>query len=154
MPAKKHPYTVDRINYESETAAAKALEIGLMVLRSRLRSFHFPEYVSKYHKKEKLRRIPSISCTIEGVEYSSISSAAKNLEMSANTISSRLKSSDYPDYVCADIPKEPPKPIEYNYTVNGKKYRTLQEIGDMEGLTRERIRQKMNSPRHTAYQKL
>ena len=154
MPVKKHPCIVDGIYYESETAAARALGIGLMVLRSRLRSLNFPKYVSKHHKKVEYRRIPSISCTIKGVEYASITCAARKLGRSPNLIFRRLRSFDFPDYVSTHVPKVA-KPTEApRYEVDGKKYHTLQEIGNMEGLTRERIRQKMNSPKHPRYQRL
>ena len=154
MPRKRHPCTVDGIRYESEMAATKALGVHLVTLRSRLRSSNFPGYISKHHPKVKRRKttVPK-SCSIKGVEYASITAAAEKLKMNAATLSNRLKSSNYPDYVCADIPKEPPKAIKYSYAVNGKKYRTLQEIGDVEGLTRERIRQKMNSPKYSGYQR-
>lgn len=155
MPAKKQPCIVNKIRYESETAAAKATKIGLMVLRSRLCSFHFPEYKSKYHKKVKRRRrISSISCTIRGVKYASLVAASKKFKVSTNAISNRLKSPNYPDYVSADVPKKPPKPIKYNYKVKGKKYRSLQEIADVEGVTKEWIRQKMNNPKYSGYQRL
>lgn len=54
---------------------------------------------------------------------------------------------NYLDYVCAEIPK-------YGYTVDRKKCRTLQEIADVEGLTRERIRQKMNNPSYAEYKRI
>lgn len=154
MPRKKQPCTVNGVRYESESAATKALDMNLVTLRTRLRSSNFPEYASKHHRKIKRgKKIAPKDCSIKGVEYPSITAAARKLKMNANTLSNRLKSSNYPDYVCAGIPKVS-KPVKYGYTVNGRKYRTLQEIGDMEGLTRERIRQKMNSPKHPAYQKL
>ena len=127
-----------------------------MMLRTRLRSSNFPNYTSKHHTKVK-RKKASVPCVIRGVEYPSISDAARNLKTQHGTIRSRLISSNFPDYVAAGIPKkppEPPKPIKYRYKVNGKKYRTLQEIGDMERLSKERIRQKMNSPKHPGYRRL
>ena len=147
------PCNIDGIDYESESKAAKSLGINLMALRSRLRSSNFPEYKSKHHKKVQRRKMLSkrVRCTIKGVEYISVSVAARKLGKSPTTIFKRLRSFNFPDYVCVDIPKESPK---YSYTVNGKKYRTLQEIGDMEGLTRERIRQKMNSSSHPEYRRL
>ena len=155
MPLKKQPCTVDGVRYESETMAAKTLEIGLMVLRTRLRSSNFPSYTSKHQTKVKRgKQVVPIPCTIKGVEYPSITNAARKLKTSDITIRNRLASSNFPDYVCPTIPKKQPKPPKYNYTVNGKKYRSLQEIGDMEGLTRERIRQKMNSPKHPGYQRI
>ena len=153
---KRCPCTIKGIRYESEIVAANTLGIRVDILRSRFRSSNYPEYISKYHSKIQRKRRFRFRCTIKGVEYASVSEATKKLKMNPNTLFNRLKSFDYPDYVCADIPKvsKPPKPIKYNYTVNGKKYRSLQEIGDMEGLTRERIRQKMNDPKKPEYQRL
>ncbi|MCY4053212.1 MAG: hypothetical protein OXE98_04955 [Hyphomicrobiales bacterium] len=153
---KKTPCIIDGVHYESISAAARALGVDFMMLRTRLRSSNFPDYTSKYHAKVK-RKTVSIPCVIRGVEYPSISDATRKLKTQHEKIRSRLSSSNFPDYVAADIPKkphEPPKPIKYRYTVNGKKYRSLQEIGDMEGLTKERIRQKMNSSKYPGYRRL
>ena len=155
MPSKKKPCTIDGVHYESESVAAKTLGIYVGVLKGRLGSSNFPNYISKHHPKiKRRRRIPSISCSIKGVEYTSITDAARKLGRSPNLIFRRLQSFDFPDYVSANVPKvvQPTKPPRYE--VNGKKYRSLQEIGDAEGLTRERIRQKMNSPKYSGYQRL
>ena len=148
---------VNGIHYESESEASRVLDIDLMTLRIRLRSSNFPGYKSKYQKKIKRRkRIASISCTVKGVKYASISKVARKFKRSYNTILKRLQSFDYPDYICDDIPKvtKPSKPIKYNYKVKDKKYRTLQDIADVEGLTKERIRQKMNDPSYKEYKRL
>ena len=155
MPPKKKPCTIDGVHYESESVAAKALGTYVGVLQNRLGSSNFPNYRSKHHPKVKRRKkIPFVSCTIKGVKYPSINSAAKKLGRSPNLIFKRLRSFDFPDYISADVPKvkQPTKPPRYE--VNGKKYRSLQEIGDAEGLTRERIRQKMNNPKYSGYQRL
>ena len=147
---------VKGVRYESQIVAANTLGVSTIVLRHRLRSSNYPEYISKYHLKVQRKKRSRFRCIIKGVEYASVSEAAKKLKMNPNTLSNRLKSFNYPDYVCAEIPKisKPPKPIKYNYKVNGKKYRSLQEIGDMEGLTKERIRQKMNDLKYPGYQRL
>ena len=152
MPLKGQPCIIDGVRYESESAAARDLGIDIMVLRFRLRSSNFLNYTSKHHKKVK-RKTVSIPCVIRGVEYPSIFAAAQKFKVTPPTISYRLRSCNYPDYVCADIPKIV-KPVRYRYKVKGKKYRTLQEIADIEGLTKERIRQKMNSSKHPAYRRL
>ena len=48
--------------------------------------------------------------------------------------------------------KKPLTP-KYIYNVNGKKYRTLQEIANAEGVSQERIRQKMDDPFYEEYQR-
>ena len=156
MPQKKKPCTIDGISYESQYAAARALGIHTTLLKARFASSNFPNYKSKYHRKikRKGKGAKKISCTIKGVKYSSFVAASKKFKVSPPTIFYRLKSPNYSDYISADIPKNPPKPVKYNFMVNGKKYRTMQEIGDVEGVTRERIRQKMNDPKHRGYRRL
>ena len=152
----QRPCNVDGIDYESEGAAARTLKINVTALRSRFRSSNFPGYTSKYHTKVKRRKMlfKRIRCSIKGVEYISVSAAARNLKKRPATIFKRLRSFNFPDYVCANIPKKPLKTPKYRYTVNGKKHRTLQEIADMEGVTKEWVRQKMNNPKHSGYQRL
>ena len=150
MSRKRLPCTVNGVHYKSEGSAAKALGVYVTVLRGRLQSSNFPEYTSRHHPK-KYRRKKFIPCSVAGVQYSSTGVASRALGISAALLKSRLASLDYPDYVCAEIPK---KPRKYSYTVNGEKYRTLQEIANVEGLTRERIRQKMNDSSYTGYRRL
>lgn len=149
MSTKKQPCTINGVYYESESAAARSLGIGTGKVRTRLCSSNFPEYVSEYHTKiDVVRRI---QCSVAGVKYRSIGLAARELKISYGEMKNRLASFNYPDYVCAEVPKKTPK---YSYTVDGRKYRTLQEIADMEGLTRERIRQKMNNPSYAGYKRI
>ena len=158
MPSKSLPCIIDGVRYESIHAAARALRTDFGRVLFRLRSSNFPNYTSKHHTKVKRGKqsIP-ILCTIKGVEYASTADAAKKLKIRPQTIRNRLRSPKFPDYICERIPKKPPKPPKppkYSYTVNGKKYRTLQEIGNMEGLTREQIRRKMNSPKYPGYRRV
>ena len=143
--------TIDGIEYVSATRAAKALGISLGSLLSRLHSSNYPEYVSQYRPKEKRRRYAA-PCSVAGVEYASVSDASRKLGIAEDMIRRRLASPDFPDYVCADIPKNPPKPPRY--TVRGKPYETMKEIAKAEGVTGERIRQKMNDPSYPEYQRL
>ena len=146
------PCTIDGTDYESEYAAAKALGITIVGLQTRLYSSNFPGCISKYRPKIQ-RRKTRVRCRIKGVEYASIADVAKKFKILPTTISKRLKSCNYPDYVSADIPKKTPKTPKYSYRVNGKKYRTLQEIADEEGVTKERIRQKMNDQSYRKYKR-
>ena len=147
------PCTINGVVYESEVAAAKALKIGNHKLRGRLRSSNFPEYVSGHRAKEKRRRHP-VPCSVAGVEYRSIVCAAKKLGITEGEMRTRLTSLDYPDYVSPYISKKPKLQRPMRYKAREKLYRTLQEIGDEEGITRERVRQKINSPLHPDYERL
>lgn len=150
MNGKRQPCRIGGVDYESETAAAKALGIGIGSLRSRFCSSKYPGYASQYHSKINVgKRTP---CSIAGTDYKSIGLAAREMGISSALLRKQLASLDYPDYICAEIPKEPPKLPQYR--VKGKYYNSLQEIADMEGLTRERIRQKMNSPLYPDHQRV
>ena len=153
MSRKGSPCTIDGVAYKSETAAIKALEIGNETLRYRLRSSNFPGYISESQPKKK-RRKQFFPCSVAGVEYRSVGYAAEKLGVPDGEMRRRLASFDYPDHVCADIPKKPKPDKPLRYRVRGKIYRTLQEIGDEESITRERVRQKINSPLHPDYQRL
>ena len=146
------PCTINGVRYESLVTAAKALEIDRRTMRNRLRSSNFPEYISEHHEKIKRKKpTTSIRCIIKGVEYASIANASKKLKITAPTISYRLRSFRFPDYVSPDIPKNISK---YRYTANGKKYATLQEIADAEGETLRHVTQKIYNPKKTEYQRL
>ena len=156
--SRKHPCIVDEVEYKSEIAAAKDLGIEIAVLHDRLRSSSHPGYISKYHTKE-VRKKPLVPCSVDGAEYASITDASKTLGISVALIRSRLASPDFPEYVCADIPKkpkpqEPSKPRFLRYKARGKFYATLQEIADAEGITEEQARQRMNDPSCMEYQPL
>lgn len=111
---------------------------------------NFPEYISQRREehRNKKRLLP---CSVAGVEYKFILEASRVLEMLDYEVKRRLASFDYPDYVCATIPK---KTSKYGYMVDGKKYLSSQEIADEEGLSKKRIRQKMNDPKMPGYHKL
>ena len=148
---KKQPCTIDGVEYKSEGATARAFGIRVPVLRNRLRSSNYPKYTSIYHTKQR-RRKEVIPCSVDGVEYASLAVASRKLGIDSHKIKRRLASFDFPNYVCVDIPKKPRKPPDPpKYTVRGKLYRTLQEIADMEGVTREWIRRKISSPWHPDY---
>ena len=151
---KKRSCRIDGIDYESEHAAARVLGLNVPTLLNRLRSSNFPEYTSKYHRKIQRKRGSRIRCNIMGIEYDSISDASIKLEIPFGVVSRRLQSFDYPDYICADKPKQSKPVIQPRYAVNGDKYNTLGEIAEREGLTQERIRQKMNSFSYPEYRRL
>ena len=148
MGRKRLPCTIGGVEYESQKAAARAFDVHVTVLQCRLRSSNYPEYISRYHPKER-RRKQFISCSVAGVEYASLADASRGVGIAVHEMRRRLASADYPDYACATIPKKPWKPPRY--TVRGKPYKSLREVAEMEGVTGERIRQKMNNPAYPDY---
>lgn len=130
MVTARYPCTINGVHHESGYAAAKTLEMRVNSLRYHLRASDYPEYTSRYHARKEHRK-HFIPYTVAGVEYASITDASKKLGVSVYGMERRLASTDYPNYICAVIPrKSPPSP---KYSVRGKPYKTLQEIADKEG---------------------
>ena len=92
---KKRPCTVSGVEYESEMAAARVFDVRASVLRCRLRSSNYPEYISRYHPKEE-RRKRFVSCSVAGVEYASVSDASRKLGIADHEMRRRLASTDFP----------------------------------------------------------
>lgn len=141
---------VNGAHYKSEYEAAKILGFHINGLRRRLKSSTFPDYISKHHPKEKRRVI--VPCSVAGVDYKSVGSAARDLKVRYDEMKRRLASTDYPDYVCDKYPKKPTK--VFKYEVRGEKYKTMREIADVEGLSRGRIQQKIKSSKYPEYRKI
>lgn len=141
-----YPCTINGVDYESETAASKALGINVI---PRIISSNFPEYVSKHRPKRKCRA--SVSCTVAGVEYKTIGKASKDLRISYNEMIRRFVSLDFPDYVCNKYPKEK---RDFRYKVKGKLYKTLQEAAKGEGVSIYLISQRLENSSNPDYQRL
>ena len=130
MVTARYPCTINGVHHESGYATAKTLEMRMSSLRYRLRASDYPEYTSRYHARKEHRK-HFIPYTVVGVEYASIANASKKLRLSVYGMKRLLASTNYPDYMCAAIPRKSlPSP---KYSVRGKSYKTLQEIADKEG---------------------
>ena len=154
MPVKRQACTVDGVHYESENAVARALNIGLGAVRHRLRSSNYPEYVSKHHPKEDCSNERLVPCSIAGIEYKSTRHAAKELGISPYKVKRRLSSLDYPDYVCAGIPKKPTTPAKsdgYPCTINGVPYKSEKEAAEALGVYTSGLRIRLRSPNFPEY---
>ena len=109
---KKQPCSIDGIRYESESADAKALGIGLITSRHRLKSSNYPRYVSEHHSKKtpenwfsKKPQEGRYSCTVGGIHYESERVAMRVLGIGIRQLRNRLQSFDFPDYVSKLHPK-------------------------------------------------
>lgn len=152
LRCKKYPCTIDGIEYESEQVAANALGINAATLRGRLSSPKFPEYTSEYYHKIRLHRVP---CVVAGVEYESITSAVKKLEISYGEMIKRLHSFDYPDYVSVRHPKIrfTPKNPSISCTINGIEYKSLTSAAKDLGISLSTLRYRLGSSNFPGYVK-
>ena len=106
--------TIKGVKYESQKSAAEALGLDVGVLRYRLKSSNFPEYVSAHHKKMNVNKgYARIGCSVAGVEYNSVRYAQLTLGISHYEMMYRFTSLDYPNYIHPHIAKKPSKTRKY-----------------------------------------
>lgn len=106
--------TINRVKYESQKIAAESLGLDVGVLRYRLKSSNFPEYVSAHHKKMNVNKgYARTGCSVAGVEYNSVRSAQITLGISHYEMMRRFASLDYPNYIHPHIAKKPSKTRRY-----------------------------------------
>jgi hypothetical protein len=94
------PVTIDGVEYETQSAAARALEIDINTLKKRCASPAFPDYVcASIPKKAPKDGKPSLlRVEIDGISYRSVNAAYKALGVDRPIIKARCKSDDWPTW--------------------------------------------------------
>ena len=140
--------TINGIEYKSLANGAKDLGITSNVLKNRLRSPNFPDYISEHHPKRPRGSTErkTHSCTIGGIEYESLSAAAKGLGISLSTLKNRLLSPNFPDYASKHYPKRPVEIKKLPCTVDGTEYESLSAAAKDLGIGIETLKHRLRSP--------
>jgi hypothetical protein len=161
--SNKREIIIDNIQYGSISQASKNLNLDRSLIRSRLKSSHFKNYLFKdndlnikYNKyidvDTHLSKKERVS--IDGVEYGSITDAVKNLNKPHDYINWRLNSKSYPNWFYLDkvvelketgIPKL--KPV----SINGVEYESISKAVEGSGIDRQIMRYRLKSNNHTEY---
>ena len=150
---KPKPCKVNGIHYKSGNDAAAALGIPRSTLRMRLTSPNFPQYSSKHYPKTSIERT-FVSCSIDGVEYRSISSASKKLGIPTGKIKRRLVSFHYPGYVCAKHPKRKRESHKFQgqpCMINGVRYKSENAAANALGTGAAKLRYRLKSSNFPEY---
>ena len=149
---KKYACVINGTEYESLSAAANDLGISKETLKYRLRSPNFPGYISEHHPKRLERK--AHSCTINGVEYKSLTEAAKDLGITGNVLKNRLRSPNFPDHISQHCPKRPRKPPERktrSCTIGGIEYESLSSAARDLGISKTALKNRLRSSNFPGY---
>jgi hypothetical protein len=101
---------IDGNVYGSTGVAAKELCMDISLIRSRIASIHFPNYgyidtTNGDVCKQADTLVPNArrkKVIVKGVEYASITSAARTLHMTTDTVRNRISNGSYPEWVFKD----------------------------------------------------
>ncbi|MDD5228276.1 MAG: NUMOD1 domain-containing DNA-binding protein [Methylococcales bacterium] len=140
---------IGEIKYGSLVEAEKATGIKHGTLAVRAKSSNYPDIkidgVVKTQRSEKMSKL-AVSVTIDGVEYQTLSDAARVIGIDINTIKKRCCSLSFPNYISkdADLQKKPPKdgrPSLRRITIDGNKYRSIKAAHEAVGIPRDKLKQ-------------
>ena len=142
------PVEVEGVRFESRKAAAKFF--GIVSVTKRLASSNFPEWIDlsgKITKKEtgKVRQ----PITVNGRFFGSLADAERATKIKQDTLAFRARSSNYPDIVCPDIPKENrdvgTAKSAIQVSVRGSNYLSLSEAARAEGIDINTVKTRLKS---------
>jgi len=154
---------IDNTQYDSISEAANILNIDRSLIRSRLKSSHFKNYLFKDNdlniKYNKFIEIdPHLSkkerISIKGKEYESITEASKILNKTNDYITWRLNSKSYPDciYLNKEVElKETGEPKMKRVSILGKEYESISKAVDGSGIDRQIMRYRLKSNNYPDY---
>ena len=154
---------IDNIKYNSITEATKKLNVSRSLIRKRLKSTHFKNYLFQDNKlNEKYKKFEEIDphlskkqpISVKGKEYQSITEASKDLKKPFDYISWRLNSSTYTDWYYIDkevnlINTGIKKMKKVN--ILGKEYESISQAVIETGINREIMRYRIKTKKYTEY---
>ena len=154
---------IDGIEYGSISEAVEKLNIDRTLIRYRLKSSHFKNYLfGDYNLNIKYNKYidvdPHLSkkerVSIDGVEYSSITDATKNLNKPNDYINWRLNSKSYPNWFYLDKVvklKETGMPKLKSVSINGIIYESISKAVEGSGVDRQIMRYRLKSNNYLDY---
>lgn len=154
---------IDNIKYDSISEASNTLNVDRSLIRSRLKSPHFKNYLFKDNdiniKYNKFTKVdPHLSkkerISIEGKEYGSITEAVKELKKTHDYINWRLNSKSYPSWFYLDKVvelKETGTPKLKSVSINGIIYESISKAVEGSGVDRQIMRYRLKSNNYPDY---
>lgn len=154
---------IDNIKYDSISEASNTLNVDRSLIRSRLKSSHFKNYLFKDNdlniKYNKFIEVdPHLSkkerISIEGKEYESITEATKELKKTHDYINWRLNSKSYPNWFYLDKVvelKETGAPKLKSVSINGIIYESISKAVEGSGVDRQIMRYRLKSNNYPEY---
>ncbi|MFP3728604.1 NUMOD1 domain-containing DNA-binding protein [Priestia filamentosa] len=151
-----------RINdkeYSSFTEAEKLTGINRKVISSRAKSNMFPTYelveivesvrpkINKI-KKEVANIRKSKKVKINGIVYSSMSEAERQLGINRKTIASRLESTTFPEYEFIGFSDNPQHKKSRAVSIEGVEYKSINQAALQLGVSQSVIRRKLEEDKY------
>lgn len=160
---RKNEIIIDNIEYDSITEASQKLNIDKSLIRFRLKSPHFKNYLfqddelnKKYNKYEIID--PHLSkkepISINGVEYESITQATKDLNKTHDYINWRLNSKSYPNwfYLNKEVElKDTGEQKIKSVSILGTEYESIAKAVRQTGIDRQIMRYRLKSNNYPEY---
>ena len=161
---KEKKVKIDGIEYNSIKECCEITGIKTTTIGFRLISTNFPNYLysddalnmknGKYSIKDDFKKI---KISINGVKYNSITDAAKELNMCNDSVSMRLKSASYKDWIYLDDRRQTLSEEESRHIKNKKIsidaiiYESIAEAVRQTGIDRQIMRYRLKSKNHENY---
>lgn len=154
---------IDNIKYDSISEASNTLNVDRSLIRSRLKSSHFKNYLFKNNdlniKYNKFTEVdPHLSkkerISIEGKEYESITEATKELKKTHDYINWRLNSKSYTNWFYLDKVielKETGTPKLRPVSINGIIYESISKAVEGSDIDRQIMRYRLKSNNYPDY---
>jgi hypothetical protein len=161
--SNKKEIIIDNIKYDSISEASNILNIDRSLIRSRLKSSHFKNYLFKDNdlniKYNKFIEVdPHLSkkerISIEGKEYGSITEAVKELKKTHDYINWRLNSKSYPSWFYLDKVvelKDTGEPKMKKVSISGIIYKSISKAVEGSGVDRQIMRHRLKSNNYPDY---
>jgi hypothetical protein len=157
------PIIIDDKEYESISSASRTLNLERNLIKSRLKSYNFKNYLykdndinvknGKFIDKLESRRK---KISINGIIYSSISEACEKLNKAHDYVLWRLQSKSYTNwiYLSENITNKELErgPIKVkSVSINGTIYESISKAVDGSGIDRQIMRYRLKSNNYTDY---
>jgi len=152
-PKYSIPVEIKGKKYLSMSQAAKELNVSRETVNYRCKNRRFPKW--KFIEETKISdcftpefsSMP-IKLEVDGIEFGSLSAAARKFKVDINIVKSRCRSLSYPTWICDKFEKQGPKdgrPGLIQIEIDGIKYRSVNEASKVLKITRPTIKKRLNS---------
>ncbi len=159
-----HKVIINDIEYPSIAEASRQLSINNKIIRARLKNTNFPNYQysesAKNKRKEKVNEISivpidiRVGVLIEGIIYTSIAEASKQLNLKYSTLVNRLESDNFPNYHLLKKDNKKKNIKKIGIIIDNINYDSLKEASLILRINQSTIRWRIKSLNFPNYKKL
>lgn len=147
------PIIIDNVKYDSLLDVRTQFKISRTEVIRRLRSWHYPTWISAIPTHEK-RKPPPIIATVDGVEYRKVTDAAKLHQISRVVAMSRFQSPSWPTWNHTSHPKQDigHSTVPRACSIDGISYKSLRDAARMLNTDPNTVFARINNPNYPNWQ--